>query len=118
MDQKVSCVLFFCVPEKSGGFRSIVNLKPLNRFIVYEHFQMENLETVRYLVREGDWFIKLDVKDAYLTVPVNSSQQKYLRFAWKGRVYQFRCITFGLSPTPRIFTNILEVAVAFLRRFG
>jgi hypothetical protein len=79
---------------------------------------MENLETVRYLVREGDWFIKLDVKDAYLTVPVNSSQQKYLRFAWKGRVYQFRCMAFGLSPAPRIFTKILKVAVAFLRRRG
>jgi hypothetical protein len=109
---------FFCVPKKSGGFRPIVNLKPLNRFIVYEHFKMENLETVRYLVREGDWFIKLDLKDAYLTVPVNSSQQKYLRFAWKGRVYQFRCMAFGLSPAPRIFTKILKVAVAFLRRRG
>lgn len=109
---------FFCVPEKSGGFWSIVNLKPLNRFIVYEHFQMENLETVRYLVREGDWFIKLDVKDAYLTVPVNSSQQKYLRFAWKGRVYQFRCMAFGLSPTPRIFNKNPGSSSGLLRRFG
>lgn len=109
---------FFCVPKKGGGFRPIVNLKPLNQFIAYEHFKMENLETVRYLVRKGDWFLKLDLKDAYLTVPVNRSQQKYLRFAWRGRVYQFGCMAFGLSPAPRIFTKILKVVVSFLRRRG
>ncbi len=51
---------FFCIPKKAGGFRPIVNLKPVNHFIRYEHFQMESLETVRFLVREGDWFVKLD----------------------------------------------------------
>lgn len=79
---------------------------------------MENLETVRYLVREGDWFVKLDLKDAYLTVPVDCSQQKYLRFAWRGRIYQFMCMAFGLSPAPRSFTKLLRVVVAFLRKRG
>jgi hypothetical protein len=109
---------FFCIPKKGNGFRPIVNLKPLNKFIVYEHFKMENLETVRYLVREGDWFVKLDLKDAYLTVPVHCSQQKYLHFAWRGRIYQFTCMAFGLSPAPRIFTKLLRVVVAFLRKRG
>ena len=45
---------FFCVPKKMAGFRPIVNLKPLNSFVKYEHFKMENLETVRFLVRKGD----------------------------------------------------------------
>ncbi|KZS19016.1 Uncharacterized protein APZ42_014682 [Daphnia magna] len=58
---------FFCIPKKSGGYRPIVNLKPLNKFINFEHLKMENLETVRFLVRKGDWFIKLDLKDAYLS---------------------------------------------------
>ena len=91
------------MPKKTGGHRPIVNLKPLNKFIVYEHFKMENLETVRFLVRKGDWFVKLDLKDAYLTVPVHNSHQKYLRFQWEGRVFQFKCMAFGLAPAPRIF---------------
>ncbi len=96
---------FFCIPKKTGGFRPIVNLKPVNHFIRYEHFKMESLETVRFLVREGDWFAKLDLKDAYLTVPVHNSHQKYLRFAWRGRIYQFRCMAFGLSPAPEFLLN-------------
>lgn len=118
MGRRGSFVPFFCIPKKGNGFRPIVNLKPLNKFIVYEHLKMENLETVRYLVREGDWFVKLDLKDAYLTVPVHCLQQKYLRFAWRGRIYQFTCMAFCLSPAPRIFTKLLRVVVAFLRKRG
>jgi hypothetical protein len=53
------------IPKKSGGFRHIVNLKSLNKFIRYEHFKMENLETARFLLRKGDWMAKLDLKDAF-----------------------------------------------------
>ena len=79
---------------------------------------MENLETVRFLVRKGDWFVKLDLKDAYLTVPIQNSQKKYLRFKWNGRIFQFKCIPFGLAPAPRIFTKLLKVVLAFLRKQG
>jgi hypothetical protein len=35
---------FFCIWKKQvGKFRPIVNLNPLNRFIKYQHFQMEIL---------------------------------------------------------------------------
>ncbi len=33
---------FFCIPKKGNGFRPIVNLKPLNKFIVYEHLENTN----------------------------------------------------------------------------
>jgi hypothetical protein len=108
----------FVIPKKSGGFRPIVNLKPLNVFIRYEHFKMENLDSARFILREGDWLAKLDLKDAYLTVPVHPSHQKYLRFTWKGRIFQFTCLAFGLAPAPRYFTKILKVVAAFLRRQG
>ena len=88
----------FVIPKKSGGFRPIVNLKPLNQFIRYEHFKMENLDSARYVLGKGDGMVKLDLKDAYLTVPVNPSHQKYLRFEWNGRVFQFNCLAFGFLP--------------------
>ena len=31
---------FFVIRKKSGGFRPIINLKPLNQWIRYEHFKM------------------------------------------------------------------------------
>ncbi|KZS20378.1 Uncharacterized protein APZ42_012950 [Daphnia magna] len=59
---------FFCIKKKQAGkFRPIVNLKPLNRFIKYQHFKMENLDSVHFLIREGDWMVKVDLQDAYFT---------------------------------------------------
>ena len=107
---------FFCIPKKTGEFRPIVNLKPANQCIRYEPFQMEDLETVRFLVREGNWFVKLDLKDAYLTALVQKFYQKYRRFSWRERVSQFPCMVFGLSPATIIFTKRLKVVTATLRR--
>lgn len=108
----------FVIPKRMGGFRPIVNLKPLNKFIEYEHFKMENLQTVRFLLREGDWMVKLDLKDAYLAVPVHASHKKSCQ-VWLERAY----LSVQLSgiwpcPSPENFTKILKVVMAFARRQG
>ena len=79
---------------------------------------MENLQAVRFLLREGDWMVKVDFKDAYFTVPIHSSHQKFVRFQWQGRIFAFSCLAFGLAPAPRIFTKILKLVMAFVRKQG
>lgn len=108
----------FAIPKKSGGFRPIINLKYLNKFIKYEHFKMENLNSLKHVIRQRDWFLKLDLKDAYLTVPINAIHKKFLRFKWKNKTYQFNCLPFGLSCAPRVFTKLLKPIISFLRRRG
>ena len=50
----------------------------------------------------GDFMTKIDLKDAYLSVPVHKSSLKFLQFIWKGACYQFKALPFGLC---RIFTT-------------
>ena len=52
----------FFIPKKSGGFRPIINLKPLNRFVCYNHFKRQNMEVARQMLRKGDWMAKLDLE--------------------------------------------------------
>ena len=61
---------------------------------------------------------KIDIKDAYLHIPVQARFRKYLRFTVDGVVYQFRTLSFGLSVAPRIFTLILKPVLARLRAQG
>ncbi|KAI9555870.1 hypothetical protein GHT06_018387 [Daphnia sinensis] len=80
----------FVVPKKATGkYRPIFNLKALNRFIRYEHFKMECLDNVKYLIRRNDWLINLDLQDAYFVVPVSSQHHRFLRFIWNGVVNQY-----------------------------
>ena len=86
--------LFFLVPKKEG---SVVNLRPLNKFVKAEHFEMEGMHIVRDLLQEGDWMTRLDLKDAYFTIPIHKHHLKYLRFRWKNKSYQFQSLPFGLQ---------------------
>lgn len=62
--------------------------------------------------------IKIDLKDAYLTVPISNQHQPLSRFMHGGLRYQFSCLPFGLGPAPRLFTKLLKPVVALLRRLG
>lgn len=85
---------------------------------IYRHFKMEGTAMLKYLVKRGDWMVKSDLQDAYLTVPVLPSHCPFLLFEWKGTVYEFSCLTFGLSLAPWGFNKILKSFVAFLRKYG
>ena len=46
----------------------MVNLRPLNNFIVKKRFKMEGVVLLKSLVQQGDWMVFIDLKDAYLSV--------------------------------------------------
>lgn len=109
---------FFLVPKKDGGFRPILNLRPLNQFIKYTKFRMETSASILQLVSSGDWLASLDLKDAYFHVPVLPAHRPYLRFAFQDTVYQYRVLPFGLSTAPRVFTCILNPIVGLIHKQG
>jgi hypothetical protein len=51
-------------------------------------------------------------------IPIDESDQKFLRFRWDSKVYQFNCLPFGLSCAPWVFTKTLKPIAAQLRQLG
>ena len=110
---------FFLTPKKGNLWRPILNLKPLNkRFIRPKRFRMETLATIIPLLSPGLWATSIDLKDAYLHVPVHPLFHRYLAFRYKGTDYCFKAMPFGLSTAPRVFTRITRVILAYLRSKG
>ena len=80
---------------------------------------MENLATLKSLLNKEDYMINLDLTDAYLTVPIHPDSQRFLRFLFGDKTYEFTAITFGLNVAPcRLFTKIMKPVVASLRSQG
>jgi hypothetical protein len=70
---------------------------------------METVEDVRHALRPGDWATSIHPWDAYFHVPLYPSTRMYMRFRWRGRLFQFRVLSFGLSPAPKVFTSLTRV---------
>lgn len=60
----------------------------------------------------------VDLKDAYLSIPVHSNDRKYYRFRWGKKHYEFQRLCFGLTTAPWVFTKMLKPIVAFFRKHG
>ena len=60
----------------------------------------------------------VDLKDAFYSIPVAQGQRKYLRFIWKGSLFQFLAMPNGLACAPRFFTKMLKPAFACLGEQG
>ena len=68
---------------------------------------METLRSVIRFVKPGDWLASIDLKDAYLHIPICPSHLKYLRFAFHGDCYQLSVLPFGLNIASMVWTKVL-----------
>lgn len=98
--------------------RFILNLKQLNRFIVTDHFKLEDFRTAIKLVTRNCYMSTIDIKDAYFFVKVGNKSRKYLRFVWNDQLYEFNVLPFGLCTAPFVFTKIMKPVVKLLRSCG
>ena len=106
------------VPKKGGKWRPVINLRLLNQYVVKPHFKMEDIRSLKDIIQEGDQIAKLDLKDAYFSVPMAQNSKRLLQFQWKSQLLQFTCLPFGLSSAPYVFTKLLRPVLTSLRDQG
>ena len=108
----------FIVWKTSGSWRPVIDLSHLNRFVDVSPFQMETIQSVLLSVRQGDWMASIDLKEAYLQVPVHPASRHFLRFVFRDQVYQFKVLCFGLSTAPQVFTRVMAPVSAMFHSMG
>lgn len=79
---------------------------------------MEGVPALRDIIEPEDFICKIDLKDAYVVVPIHPESQDFLSFQNQGVVYRYTSLAFGLSVAPRVFSKIMKYAIEPLRKDG
>ena len=82
----------FVRPKTDGGWRVIIDISKLNKFIKETPFKMESVNSIRNAVKANEVAAVIDVRWAYLTVPCHKQFKHYFRFWWQNKLYQFNTL--------------------------
>ena len=107
---------YFYRLQERWGQQTSDKLKKLQNFIHSAHFKIECFFLVGELLSPNDWMYKVDLKDVYFSITIQTNSQKNLRFKWEGSLYHFLYLCVGLSRDPLVFTKLLKVSIALLRK--
>ena len=103
----------FTRAKKDGTYRMILTLKHFNKHICYKHFKMESIQNVIDIVQPGVWIAKVELKDAFFTIPIYARHKKYQRI-----YYKFAAMPNGYGPAVRAFTNVLKPPLQYSEKMG
>ena len=78
---------YFAVPKSKispDKWRPIINLKWFNRSVRKIHFRMEEVVWIRQWLLSDGWFCGIDLKDAFVHVPIHKKFRHFLIFKLGG----------------------------------
>ena len=85
--------------------RPVLNLQSLNRHVSKAHFKLEDIRSLKDILHQNDFMAKLDLKEAYFSLPIAVLSRRFLQLNWKGKLLQFICLPFRLSSAPFVSRN-------------
>ncbi len=91
------------VQENSGSIPPILDLRRLNFSLYKGKFKMLTMKTIMSQVQEGDWFVTIDLKDAYFHIQVVQDTGGSFGLPLEGRLTNTRsCPSAWLWPRERL----------------
>lgn len=111
--------LLFPVPKPhSDKLRWVLDSRLLNQHLLRPRFRLEGIAEIRHMLNRGDFMASIDIKDAFLQVPVDPHHRRYLAFHALGRQFRFKRMSFGTCVAPFTFTALLKPVLAHLHQLG
>ncbi|CAB0002844.1 unnamed protein product [Nesidiocoris tenuis] len=96
--------------RKGDSYRFCIDFRKLNQFTKKDSYPMPNINTLLDSLRRAVYLSKLDLKQAFLQVPLADEDTKDLTsFIVPGRgLFRFRTMPFGLTNSPATFQRLVD----------
>ncbi len=104
------------LPKKDGGLHSILDLSCMNLVLRVSKFKMLTVKSILSQIQPRDWFVTIDLKDAYIHIQIVKRHRKLLRFIFEGNAYN--TVFSRLDWHCQTFTKCMNAALASLRLQG
>ena len=95
--------------KKNGTYRMCVDLRKVNTNLRKLAFNMPLLDEILEALKGAKIFSLMDIKDAYLTIPIEESSKHLLAFEilTKGK-YEYEVLPFGLANWAPVFLKTIN----------
>ncbi len=97
---------YFIVPKKDGWLRPILDLSQLNCSVMWLKFRMLSIEQVVSQTRSEDWFVAIDLKDAYFHISILPHHSEFLRFALGAKLIKTGFFLSALHSHPALSQSV------------
>ena len=93
-------------PRKSDGtIHPCLDPRNLNKAIIHEHYKAPTLGEISHKLRGTTVFSKLDAKDGFWSIHLDTPSSYLTTFNMHKGCYQYLCMSFGLKDVPGCFPD-------------
>ena len=97
------------VQKASGGIRLCLDLRELNKSIITDRYPLPHTEEVFLKLKDCVLFSVIDLKQAFLQLPLHENSKHFTTFITHEGLYQFKRVPFGLASAPSCFQKVISV---------
>ena len=104
------------IVKEDGSIRLCGDYKvTINPVLLTDTYPLPRVDDLFAALSGGKIFSKLDLKHAYLQVPLDDSSKKYTTINTPKGLYQYERLPFGVSSAPSLFQRIMENLLSDLK---
>ncbi|KAE8737994.1 hypothetical protein FOCC_FOCC016536 [Frankliniella occidentalis] len=102
----------FPVAKKDGSYRLVIDFKrSLNPQLRVDHYPIPSPEEIFSDLSKSALFVSLDLKDAYMQLPLSPESQELCTMATHRGFYKLLRLPFGIASAAAIFQSVMEEIV-------
>ena len=91
------CTGMVVVKKKNGGVRIYIDLKPLNQYVLREHYPLPKVDDILGQLTGATVFSKLDANSGFWQVPLAEKSWLFITFITPFRRYCYNKLPFGIQ---------------------
>ena len=96
------------VKKSDGSYRMCIDYRDLNKKTIKDAYPIPSMDAILDKLRRAKYISKIDLKAAYLQIPMEKTSKRYTAFSGPGSgLWRFNRMNFGLTNAPMTFSRLI-----------